>query len=64
MARYKALRDTLLSHECRVVKSGEAFTTTFPDVGGKPMRLGDNLELLEDEDGGEEAAGKSKKAKA
>jgi len=45
MPRYIALRDTLISHECRVVKEGQEFTTTFPEG----MKLGDNLQLVEDE---------------
>lgn len=54
MPKYRALRDTLLAHECRVVKEGEEFVTTFPpakDAQGNevPMTLGNNLELVEDE---------------
>lgn len=45
MARYIALRDTWLSHECRLVKEGQEFDTTFPDC----MRIGDNLEVVEAE---------------
>ena len=45
MPRYIALRDTLISHECRVVKEGQEFTTAFPEG----MKLGDNLQLVEDE---------------
>ena len=45
MPRYIALRDTLISHECRVVKEGQEFATTFPEG----MKLGDNLQLVEDE---------------
>ena len=45
MPRYIALRDTLISHECRVVKEGQECTTTFPEG----MKLGDNLQLVEDE---------------
>lgn len=44
MPKYRALRTTLLAHECRVVKEGEEFVTEFP----AGMRLGDNLELVEE----------------
>jgi hypothetical protein len=48
MPKYIAIRDTLLSHENRVVKAGEVFETTFPKfkVDGKEvdMKLSDNLE--------------------
>ncbi len=37
---YKALRDAWLSHECRVAKAGETFTTIFPEG----MKLGDVFE--------------------
>lgn len=49
MARYRALSKTWLSHENRMVQDGEEFETEFPLVGGKPMRLGANLELIEPE---------------
>jgi len=49
MAKYTAVRDTWLSHECRLVKAGETFETTFPKVDGKPMRLSDNLILAKAE---------------
>ncbi|WP_347989489.1 hypothetical protein [Methylomonas sp. AM2-LC] len=42
MARYIASEDLLLSHECRIVKAGEEFETTFP----KGMVLGDNVQLV------------------
>lgn len=45
MARYKALRDTWLSHECRLVKAGDEFEATFPEG----MKLADNLELVKPE---------------
>lgn len=45
MPKYTAVRDTWLSHECRLVKAGETFVTDFPKVGGKPMALSDNLML-------------------
>lgn len=55
MAKYKALRDTWLSHENRIVKAGEEFETTFPDATdarGKsigPMKLSANIEpVVED----------------
>lgn len=44
MAKYMATRDTWLSHECRVVKDGETFETTFPDG----MKLSDNIKLLDE----------------
>jgi hypothetical protein len=50
MAEYIAHTDLWLSHECRLVKAGEKFTTNFPKakVDGKEveMRLSDNLELV------------------
>lgn len=55
MPRYIALRDTWLSHECRLVKEGQEFETVFPKVkNGKgeeigEMSLGDNLKLVEAE---------------
>lgn len=42
MAKYIALRETLIAHECRIVKEGEEFETTFP----KGMKLGDNIKLV------------------
>jgi len=45
MPRYIALRDTWLSHECRLVKEGQEFTTEFPEG----MKLSGNLQLVEDE---------------
>jgi hypothetical protein len=45
MPDYIALQTTWLSHECREVKEGERFTTVFPDVNGKPVKLGSNIEL-------------------
>lgn len=49
MPEYIALRDTWLSHENRKVLAGDRFETTFPSAGGKPMLLGDNLELVKPE---------------
>ncbi|BCB27054.1 hypothetical protein SKTS_19400 [Sulfurimicrobium lacus] len=46
MPDYIAHRDTWLSHENRKVSAGEEFSTVFPDVNGKPMRLSDNIELV------------------
>lgn len=47
MPDYIAKSATWLSHECREVKEGERFTTVFPKgPDGKPMRLGENLELV------------------
>jgi hypothetical protein len=48
MPQYKALRDTLIAHECRIVREGDVFTTEFPGVNGKPMALGGNLELVDE----------------
>lgn len=52
MPKYIANRDTWLSHENRLVKAGDEFTTTFPKVkvDGKEvdMKLGDNLELVKE----------------
>lgn len=56
MPRYIALRDTWLSHECRLVKEGHEFTTEFPEG----MKLGGNLQLVEDE----KPAAKGKKGPA
>jgi len=52
MPEYIAKRDTWISHENRPVKAGEKFTTEFPKVDGKPMRLGDNIELFKPGKGG------------
>lgn len=42
--KYIANVDMWLSHECRLVKAGDEFETTFPNgATGKPMVLGDNL---------------------
>jgi len=43
--KYRALRETWLSHECRKVAEGEEFTTAFPDG----MKLSANLELIKDQ---------------
>lgn len=43
-SKYIAHRRTWLSHESRYVEPGERFETTFP----AGMRLGDNLELIEE----------------
>ena len=56
MARYIALRDTLIAHECRVVKEGQEFETTFP----AGMKIGDNLQVIEDD----KPAAKNQKATA
>lgn len=53
MAKYIAKAQTWLSHENRMVKADEVFTTTFPKVmvAGKlvDMKLGENIEAVEDE---------------
>lgn len=52
MATYKAIVDTWLSHECRTVKAGTVFETEFPEIKeGVPMKIGDNLELVEPKNG-------------
>lgn len=48
MPKYLAHAKTWLSHECRTVQEGEEFTTTFPLVNGEPMKLGPNIELLDE----------------
>lgn len=48
MPTYIANRKTWISHESRMVVEGDRFTTTFPDVNGKPMRITDNLTLVEE----------------
>lgn len=45
MARYIALRDTWISHECRLVREGQEFEAQFPEG----MKLSDNLQLVEPE---------------
>lgn len=50
MPKYIANRDTLLAHECRVVRAGELFETTFPPAKNAKgeeveMVLGDNIAL-------------------
>lgn len=66
MPKYKANRDTWLSHECRMVKAGETFTTDFPKAkgpDGKPvgdMKLSDNIELVKEDDEGDAKAKKPK----
>ena len=62
MARYRVMRDTWISHENRVAVAGSELATDFPLVGGKPMRLGDNLVLIEEEVEAEAPASKPKKA--
>lgn len=54
MPRYIAHSDTWLSHECRMVKAGNEFETTFPKAKNAKgeeveMRLGANLSLVEEE---------------
>lgn len=48
MPQYIAKRDTWLSHECRLVKEGERFTTEFPRLNGKPMKLSGNVEPVKE----------------
>lgn len=50
MPKYIAVHDTWLSHECRKVKAGEEFETTFP----AGMKLGENIAPA----GGKKAAAK------
>lgn len=54
MPRYIAHADTLLSHECRLVKAGDEFDTTFPEG----MKLSGNLQLIEPEGKRAKAGGK------
>lgn len=53
MPKYIAKSQTWLSHENRMVNADQVFTTTFPKVmvDGKPvdMKLGGNIELVEEE---------------
>lgn len=63
MPKYRAKRDTWLSHECRTVKEGEQFETDFPKVKNHKgeevgeMKLSDNLELVEEGKGGKGKGG-------
>lgn len=59
MPKFNVLRDTYISHIGKVVKAGEQVDFELPVVNGTPMRIGDNLELIEDEP---KAKGKAKKA--
>lgn len=43
--QYRALRDTLIAHENRIVRAGDVFVTEFPEH----MTLSDNLELVEED---------------
>lgn len=43
MPRYQTTIDRLISHECRTVKAGEVFETTFPEG----MKLSDTLICLD-----------------
>ncbi len=45
MTTYIAVRDTLISHEGRIVKAGEQFETKFPEG----MRICDNLKEVKAE---------------
>lgn len=42
MAKYLCVKDTWLSHECRLVKAGDEFEAEFP----KGMKLGENLKIV------------------
>lgn len=68
MPKYIAKTQTWLSHENRMVKADEVFTTTFPKVmvDGKPvdMKLGGNIELVKEESAKAEKAEKTSKAGA
>lgn len=48
MAKFNVLRDTFISHIGKVVKAGEVVEFDIPEIKGVPMRIGDNLELIED----------------
>lgn len=58
MPTYRAKVRMLIAHESKLVEAGETFDTIFPKVktkGGEvDMKLGDNLELVEDEPAGDE----------
>lgn len=67
MPKYRALRKTWLSHENRVVNEGDVFETTFPKIKRADgteveMRLGSNLELVEEEVEAKSARGGRKAA--
>lgn len=59
MPKYVALKTMLLAHESRVVKEGEEFITDFPLVKGEPMRLGENIRLIEEPEPDEPAERRS-----
>lgn len=42
MAKYRALRETLISHLCRKAQEGEEFEAEFPEG----TKLSDNIELV------------------
>lgn len=48
MPRFNVLRDTFISHIGKLVKAGDVVEFELPEVDGKPMRIADNLELIED----------------
>lgn len=52
MAKFNVLRDTFISHIGKLVKAGEQVEFEIPEVKVDdklvPMRIGDNLELIED----------------
>lgn len=47
MPRYVAQVDLWISHESRMVRAGDEFETTFPAIGGKPFRLGENVKPVD-----------------
>lgn len=57
MPKFSVLRDTYISHIGKLVKAGDVVDFEIPEIDGKPMRIGDNLELIEDKP----AKGKAKK---
>lgn len=48
MPRFNVLRDTFISHIGKLAKVGDVVEFDLPEVDGKPMRIADNLELIED----------------
>lgn len=54
MPTYKANTDIWLSHESRIIRAGDTFSTVFPKVKNHKgelveMRLGSNIESLDDQ---------------
>ena len=58
--KYVALRDTWISHECRILKSGQEIETEFP----RGMKLSGNLQEVKAEPKAEPKANAKVDAKA